>query len=71
MELLEALPPEAESSMVPFSAKDPQLMAIQNKMAALYLAQKQRGGIIDLEEERNKFLLSSETVSIMVSVVVL
>lgn len=66
MELLEALPPEAESSVVPFSPEDPHLVAIQNKMAALYFAQKQRGGIIDLEEERNKFLLSSERVSFTV-----
>ncbi|KAK3893968.1 hypothetical protein Pcinc_002247 [Petrolisthes cinctipes] len=58
--LLAALPPEAESSVMPFCPDDPELVALQCKMAALYIAQKQKGGIIDLEEERNKFLLSSE-----------
>lgn len=62
-ELLLAAPPEEEENTAAFRADDPALVALQQKMAQLYLKQKEKGGIIDLEEEKNKFLLSSNRVS--------
>ena len=41
------------------SPNDPALLELQQRMAALYLHQQAQGGIIDLEEEKNKFLVSS------------
>lgn len=38
----------------------PELRALQEKMAALFERQKASGGIIDLEAERNKFLLTED-----------
>lgn len=61
-ELLLAAPPEEEENTAAFSADDPVLVALQQKMAQLYLKQKEKGGIINLEEEKNKFLLSSNRV---------
>lgn len=61
-ELLLAAPPEEEENTAAFRADDPALVALQQKMAQLYLKQKEKGGIIDLEEEKNKFLLSSNRV---------
>ena len=57
-----AAPPEEEENTMEFRADDPTLVALQQKMAQLYLKQKEKGGIIDLEEEKNKFLLSSNRV---------
>lgn len=57
-----AAPPEEEENTAAFRADDPALVALQQKMAQLYLKQKEKGGIIDLEEEKNKFLLSSNRV---------
>ncbi|XP_074643493.1 uncharacterized protein LOC141900475 [Tubulanus polymorphus] len=43
------------------------IVAMQKKMAELYAKQKSRGGIIDVEEESNKFLVQDgDTVSIAV-----
>ncbi|KAG0720983.1 E3 ubiquitin-protein ligase RNF25 [Chionoecetes opilio] len=61
-ELLCAAPPEEEENTEEFRADDPELVALQHKMAQLYLKQKEKGGIINLEEEKNKFLLSSNRV---------
>ncbi|KAK8376860.1 hypothetical protein O3P69_010061 [Scylla paramamosain] len=61
-DLLLAAPPEEEENTMEFRADDPTLVALQQKMAQLYLKQKEKGGIIDLEEEKNKFLLSSNRV---------
>ncbi|XP_045622373.1 E3 ubiquitin-protein ligase RNF25 [Procambarus clarkii] len=58
-ELLLAPPPEEEESTAEFRADSPELIALQQRMAQLYIQQKEKGGIIDLEEEKNKFLLSS------------
>lgn len=61
-----AAPPEEEENTAAFSADDPVLVALQQKMAQLYLKQKEKGGIINLEEEKNKFLLSSNRVRLCV-----
>ena len=61
-ELLLAAPPEEEENTEEFRADDPTLVALQQKMAQLYIKQKEKGGIINLEEEKNKFLLSSNRV---------
>ncbi|KAK8738776.1 hypothetical protein OTU49_003667, partial [Cherax quadricarinatus] len=58
-ELLLAAPPEEEENTAQFKADSPELLALQQRMAELYMQQKEKGGIIDLEEEKNKFLLSS------------
>ncbi|KAG7154454.1 E3 ubiquitin-protein ligase RNF25-like [Homarus americanus] len=58
-DLLLAPPPEEEEGVEDFRADSPELLALQQRMADLYLQQKEKGGIIDLEEEKNKFLLSS------------
>ena len=41
----------------------PEMQLLQKKMAELFQVQKARGGIIDLEEERNKFLVPAVSVS--------
>ena len=61
-ELLMCLPPEEDKTVTEFRADDPDIMALQKHMAKLYMEQKEKGGIIDLEEEKNKFLLSSNRV---------
>ncbi|XP_066959397.1 E3 ubiquitin-protein ligase RNF25 [Macrobrachium rosenbergii] len=61
-ELLMCLPPEEDKTVAEFRADDPDIMALQQRMARLYMEQKEKGGIIDLEEEKNKFLLSSNRV---------
>ncbi|XP_071548959.1 E3 ubiquitin-protein ligase RNF25 isoform X1 [Panulirus ornatus] len=61
-ELLQTAPPKEEESIAEFRPDDPELIALQQRMAQLYMHQKEKGGIIDLEEEKNKFLLSSSRV---------
>lgn len=56
-------PPEEEELMKDFNPASPEIRAIQDKMMSLYLYQKSKGGIIDLEEEKNKFLISATVVS--------
>ncbi|KAF0299061.1 E3 ubiquitin-protein ligase RNF25 [Amphibalanus amphitrite] len=57
---LEALraapPPELAALAAGFRATD-ELRSLQRRMAALFLQQQQRGGLIDLEQEKNKYLL--------------
>ncbi|KAK7077638.1 Zinc ion binding, partial [Halocaridina rubra] len=60
-ELLMCLPPEEDSSVPNFSPDDPDVIVLRQRMTRLYLQQKEKGGIIDLEEEKNKFLLSSNS----------
>ncbi|CAL4114700.1 unnamed protein product [Meganyctiphanes norvegica] len=60
-ELLMCPPPEDEGNTEEFDANDPELVSLQQQMSELYIKQKEKGGIIDLEEEKNKFLLSSNT----------
>ncbi|XP_076043299.1 E3 ubiquitin-protein ligase RNF25 isoform X2 [Oratosquilla oratoria] len=60
IEMLATKPPQEGETCSSFIADDPNLKALQKKMAELYLYQKNKGGIIDIEEEKNKFLLSSE-----------
>ncbi|XP_037090802.1 E3 ubiquitin-protein ligase RNF25-like [Pollicipes pollicipes] len=54
--LREAPPPELSARAAGFSATA-ELRNLQRCMAALRLQQQQRGGLIDPEEERNKYLL--------------
>lgn len=56
-------PPEEDKCVTEFQADDPEIVAMQQRMAVLYLQQKEKGGIIDLEEEKNRFLVSSNRVS--------
>lgn len=58
-ELLMCPPPEEESKTEEFDAGNPEIVALQQQMSEMYIKQKENGGIIDLEEEKNKFLLSS------------
>ena len=43
---------------------DQDMLELQKKMAALYVKQKEQGGIIDIEAESNKFLIDISVVSI-------
>lgn len=61
-ELLMSAPPEEDKCVTEFQADDPEIVAMQQRMAVLYLQQKEKGGIIDLEEEKNRFLVSSNRV---------
>ncbi|KAK7482417.1 hypothetical protein BaRGS_00026339 [Batillaria attramentaria] len=56
--LAEPVPPE---ELVQFTPTD-ELLQQQAAMAERYEQQKAKGGIIDLEEEKNKFLVSEDTV---------
>ncbi len=42
---------------------DAELLKLQRRMAALYRRQKERGGIIDIEAESNKFLIDISQVT--------
>ncbi|KAB7499977.1 E3 ubiquitin-protein ligase RNF25 [Armadillidium nasatum] len=61
--LLENPPPEEGELMTAFDPLCPEIKSLQENMKSLYLHQQSKGGIIDLEEEKNKFLISaSETI---------
>ena len=51
-----APPPELSALAAGFRATD-ELRSLQRRMAALFRQQQQRGGLIDLEQEKNKYLL--------------
>ena len=51
-------PPAEEDTSPPWCSDAPEVKALREKMAALYLKQKSNGGIIDLEQEKNKFLVN-------------
>ncbi|KAA0194841.1 hypothetical protein HAZT_HAZT005199 [Hyalella azteca] len=46
-----------------WSPDAPEVQALQQSMAKLFLQQQQRGGIIDLEQEKNKYFVSLIAVS--------
>uniref|UniRef100_A0A2P2ICL7 E3 ubiquitin-protein ligase RNF25-like n=1 Tax=Hirondellea gigas TaxID=1518452 RepID=A0A2P2ICL7_9CRUS len=50
--------PALEDSGEQWRADAPEVVALRQSMAKLFLKQKQRGGIIDLEQEKNKYLVS-------------
>ncbi|XP_025092252.1 uncharacterized protein LOC112562884 isoform X2 [Pomacea canaliculata] len=56
--LSEPIPPEPEVTFTPTA----ELLNQQADMAMLYAAQKAKGGIIDLSEEKKKFLVDENTV---------
>ena len=62
-ELLSCLGPEGENELQAFDPRSPELQQLQRTMQQLYLQQKEKGGIIDLDEEKNRFLLQSTRVS--------
>ena len=41
---------------------DKEMKKLQKKMAALYAQQQKKGGIIDVEQERNRFLIGISSV---------
>ncbi|XP_003746922.1 E3 ubiquitin-protein ligase RNF25 [Galendromus occidentalis] len=53
----ESLPPPSRQLDDPEFRMNPQLETLQRQMTNLYLRQKERGGIIDIEGERNKFFI--------------
>lgn len=52
----DAPPPSGQSEDPEFSLT-PELEQMRRKMNRLYLRQQERGGIIDVEEEKNKFFI--------------
>lgn len=52
--------PQELSNQTEFSLT-PDLRLMQAKMKKLYLRQKAKGGIIDIEDEKNRFLLQIAT----------
>ena len=62
--LLSSPGPEGEMTDEQWQADDPAVVALREAMAKLFQKQKRRGGIIDLEHEKNKFLVSQTSVSV-------
>lgn len=60
--LAQAPPPHEVAAANNFELTD-ELRSLQRKMAALYLRQQSKGGIIDLEAEESKLLLVTNNVS--------
>ena len=56
-ELLNSNPPLAEMSELPKNSITEDVKKLQKKMEKLFRKQKEKGGIIDLEAEKNKFLV--------------
>ena len=56
-ELLNSNPPRAEMSDLPKNSITEDVKKLQKKMQKLFQKQKEKGGIIDLEAEKNKFLV--------------
>jgi len=56
-DLLASAPPRAEVEEVGPGELGPEVRELQQRMAALYTRQKEKGGIIDLEAEQRKFLV--------------
>lgn len=52
-----AYPPPVEMTKQPGFSMTPELHKLQQEMAELYLMQQSRGGIINVDAEKNKFLL--------------
>lgn len=42
-----------------------EIKKLQRKMASLFQKQKRKGGVIDVEQERNKFLIDITTVRLI------
>lgn len=61
LEKIEAPPPVLSENVLSFKP-DSELVQVQQRMAALYMKQKSQGGIIDVEAEKNKYLLEISTV---------
>lgn len=53
----EDVPPPSAQSEDPEFSMTPELELMRKKMNRLYLRQQERGGIINLEEEKNKFFI--------------
>ena len=53
----ESLPPPSRQLDDPEFQMNPQLENLQRQMTNMYLRQKERGGIIDIEGEKNKFFI--------------
>ncbi|GAB6030172.1 RING finger protein 25 [Chamberlinius hualienensis] len=66
--LLEAPPPPIQSETAPSFHLDEDLKQLQHQMSELFVMQKSKGGIIDLEEEKNKFLIEISSVQSSVDV---
>ena len=56
-DLLNSNPPRAEMSDLPKNSITEDIKMLQKKMQKLFQKQKEKGGIIDLEAEKNKFLV--------------
>jgi len=56
-DLLNSSPPQADLADLPKNSIPEDVKKLQRKMEALFQKQKKKGGIIDLEAEKNKFLV--------------
>lgn len=61
-------PPPEESDESNFTLSE-EIIELQKKMADLFQKQVQKGGIIDVEAEKNKYLLEISNVSIKTFVI--
>ena len=67
METLYTAPPPIDVEAATEFSVTAELQELQRKMAALYLYQKNRGGIIDLEAEGVKMLVRTEDEAVSVT----
>lgn len=67
MELLSAASPPLDVENAKHFELNDELRSLQERMAALFTHQKERGGIIDPEAEESKLLLVTDTPEVSIS----